>query len=489
MMKVIPMEMVRPKLAVLTPEQIDAVHNYSLAILAGTGLRVDDGGARRRFADAGCRVDAQQRVFIPAEVVAWALEQAPGRVTVYDRSGEARFVLGEPGDRNTRFGVGVTNLYYQEPADDRTRPFTLADMATASRLAHHLTAFDLLATPGIAQDLPPQSADLWATLTMTANTTKPLVLLVSEERLFGATLDLLETLHGDLTQRPFVIPYVNPISPLVLGEETARKTVLAIERGLPLIYNNYGMSGATTPIAPGGTLALLNAELLAGVVFSQLVKAGAPIIAGSLPAGFDMKAMTSVYSPHSMLLNLACAEMMAHYGLPHSGTSGCVNGWGADLQLAGTLWMNHLTACMGKVGLAPFVGGSFDSLAFSPTIVVYADQVIRQARRFSAGFSLTAEEVALDEIDTIGPAGNFLLAPQTLARFRQGQGNDLWPSQTLEQWAAEAGPSADGHLRKHTIDLLAHVRPPTDHDELMARGEALIHPLESVKGLQGGETP
>jgi trimethylamine---corrinoid protein Co-methyltransferase len=475
------MEMVQPTLTVLTSAQIDAVHQYSLAILGRTGLRVDDEAARKRFADAGCRVDAERRVFIPADLVAWAVEQAPGKVAVYDRQGRERFILGDSTSHNTRFGVGVTNLYYQEPGDDRPRPFTLADMATATRLGDHLSGFDLVSTPGIAQDLPPDTADLWATLTMTANTVKPQVLLVSEEKRFGAALELLETLHGDLSVNPFVIPYVNPISPLVMGAETVRKTVLTIERGLPLIYNNYGMSGATTPITPGGTLALLNAELLGGVVFSQLIRQGAPIIIGSLPAGFDMKAMTSVYSPHSMLLNLACAEMVAHYGLPHSGTSGCVNGWGADLQLAATLWMNHLTACMGKVGLAPFVGGTFDSLAFAPTVVVYADQVIRQARQFSGGFRLDDGEVALDEIDTIGPAGNFLMAPQTLARFRDQGDGDLWPSQTLEQWQADQGPSADTYLRKHTIDLLAQMTPPEDHGDLMARGEAFIHPYESVQ--------
>jgi len=62
------------------------------------------------------------------------------------------------------------------------------------------------------------------------------------------------------------------------------------------------------PIASGGTLALLNAELLAGIVFAQIIKAGTPVIAGNLPAGFDMKNMMSVYTPHSMLMNLACAK-------------------------------------------------------------------------------------------------------------------------------------------------------------------------------------
>ena len=78
-----------------------------------------------------------------------------------------------------------------------------------------------------------------------------------------------------------------------------------------------------------------------------------------------------------MLLNIACAEMMTHYGLPHSGTSGSGPGWGPDLLASGGFWMNHFSSLLGKVGLVPFVGGNFDSLAFSPAAVVYADEVIR----------------------------------------------------------------------------------------------------------------
>ena len=57
-----------------------------------------------------------------------------------------------------------------------------------------------------------------------------------------------------------------------------------IDRGLPFMYSNYGMAGATTPITPAGILAMLNAELLAGLVLSQLIKEGMPINLGSMPA-------------------------------------------------------------------------------------------------------------------------------------------------------------------------------------------------------------
>ena len=253
---------------------------------------------------------------------------------------------------------------------------------------------------------------------------------------------------------------------------------MVIDRGLPFIFNNYGMSGATAPITPGGTLALLNAELLAGLVFAQLVKPGTPVILGSLPAGFDMKSMMSLYTPHTMLLNLACAEMMAHYGLPHSGTSGSGPGWGPDLLAAGGFWMNHFSSLMGKVGLAPFVGGNFDSMVFSPAAVVYADEVIRQSRIFADGFGLDDASVAHDEIASIGPGGNFLISGSTCRLFRQmPYESRIWPSMTLNQWQAKGSVTAEATLRRHVTQVLDGLEPPADHDELMDRGRRFIDTL------------
>ena len=86
---------------------------------------------------------------------------------------------------------------------------------------------------------------------MIANTTKPLVLLVSAAEAFGPVLDFVEAVCGDLSARPFIIPYFNPVTPLVINAETSDKMFNAIDRGLPIIYSNYGMAGATTPITPG----------------------------------------------------------------------------------------------------------------------------------------------------------------------------------------------------------------------------------------------
>ena len=191
-----------------------------------------------------------------------------------------------------------------------------------------------------------------------------------------------------------------------------------IERGLPFIYSNYGMAGATTPITPAGSLVVLNAELLAGLVLSQLMKEGTPVILGILPAYFDMRGMANFYDPLSYLLNLACAEMMAFYRLPHCGTSGSGMGWGPDVIVSGHLWANHLLSCLGKVGLAPFVGDNLGSTSISPAIIVYADEVIAQTRRLAAGFAVDEAAVALADIAEVGPGGNYLMAPGTLEHYR-----------------------------------------------------------------------
>ncbi|NOX34820.1 MAG: hypothetical protein GXP56_14000 [Deltaproteobacteria bacterium] len=465
----------KPEISVMTLEQVQKVHDNALFILENTGITVDDRDARHLFEKAVGKQNKGHCIMIPKDLVNWATDAAPEKINIYDRLGNPCFTLSGDGNRDAVFGIGVTNLYYQDPFENEIQPFSRLHMEKATRLGHNLDAFDFVSTPGVLQDLSPDTADLFGVLEMMANTTKPLVILISGRKSFNPALDLFEHLHGDIASRPFIMPYVNPITPLVLNSETTRKMDVTIKRGLPLIFSNYGMSGATCPITPAGTLALLTAELLAGLVYSQLVKEGSPIILGSLPAAFDMKNAGSFYSPHTLLLNLACARMMNFYKIPHCGTSGSGNGWGADLLAGTTLCINHFTSCLGNAGMVPFVGGNFDSLVFSPELVVYADDVIRQSRKFASGFSLDDEAVGFSDISDIGPGGNFLLSNLTGKYFRDSTfSSSIWPFLTLDKWKAKGKPTAKKILREKTIELLDNQKTPKDHNEILSKGEALI---------------
>jgi trimethylamine--corrinoid protein Co-methyltransferase len=468
---------VLPRLSLLTQEQIEQIHQYTLRVLETTGMRVDSPRALRLFEKKlGPTAVQDGRVRIPREIVEWAIHSAPATIDIYNRGGDFAFRLG---DDRTRFGIGVTTLFYQDPLTDELTPFAREHMAQMARLGSALPNFDVISTVGIVQDVPPELSDLYGSLEMLANTVKPLVVLVSDEKRFPDVLDLFEHLHtglpGGLGERPFILPYFNPVTPLIINEGTGDKMLEAIERGLPVIFSNYSLAGTSTPITPAGMLAVLMAELLAGLTLSQIFKEGAPIILGILPAFFDMKTMVNFYDPQSMLLNLACAELMAHYRLPHCGTSGSGTGWGPDLLASETYWMNHLTAVLGKVGLAPFVGDTLASKAFSPTNVVYAHEIIAQALRFAGGFELSDEAAGLGEIDQAGPGGNFLTARNTLRHFRTAYyTSPIFPRYSMEKWQANGRPPAIDLLREHTRQLLDGLQAPEDHDELMGRGEAFI---------------
>ncbi|HJS73077.1 MAG TPA: trimethylamine methyltransferase family protein, partial [Vicinamibacteria bacterium] len=207
----------RPRLTLLSDAQIEAVHEASLVILSESGLRVDSERARKVFAGGGARIEGD-RVYLHREIVDAAIETAPATIDIFDRSGRPAFRLG---DGETRFGVGVTNLWYQDPMTDELTPFARAHMGSGVRLCEALPSYDVISTLGVLRDLPPQVADLFAVLEMVANSTKPLVLLISDEKLYPQVLKLLDALHGELGEKPFAIPYLNPITPLVVNEGTS----------------------------------------------------------------------------------------------------------------------------------------------------------------------------------------------------------------------------------------------------------------------------
>jgi trimethylamine--corrinoid protein Co-methyltransferase len=193
--------------------------------------------------------------------------------------------------------------------------------------------------------------------------------------------------------------------------------------------------------------------------------------------------MGSAYDASSYLLNLACAEMMEGYGVPHCGTSGSGIGWGPGLLTAAHQWTNHLTSCLGVVGLVPFVGDVLGSKAFSPAAMVLAHDAIAQARRFARGFALDGGLDAEREIAAAGPGGSFVTTERTLDYVRGGRYcSGLFDNLTLEAWQSQGRPSAVQRLRDHTVQLLREAEPPEDYDELMERGEVFIAGVE--EGLQ-----
>lgn len=470
------MNNVRPQLKLLSEDQIQQVHQYVLRILSETGVRVNSPSVIEMLERTG-QVEVRERsVRIFPELVEQAMQSAPSVIQVYDRRGNPAFRLG---DDRLRFGVGVTALYYQEPVEDNLELFTRRHMQMMTRLGSSLSNYDVISTPGIVRDVPETLSDLYGNLEMFANTTKPLVVLTSDEEKFAPLISMFERLNGDLQDKPFVLPYFNPVSPLVMDSGTLLKMEVAIERGLPFIIASFSMAGASTPFTPVGTLSLLMAEIFAGLTISQVMKPGTPISVGVYPAYFDMKNLLNFYDPQSVLINLACAEILAYFKLPHCGTACAGMGWGTDLIAIDTYWMNTLALALSMGGLLPFIGDGLAGKSISPCTVVHMNEVIEQVLRFANGFQLDDAQAALDEIAMVGPAGSFLSSPSTKKNYKTGYyTNPIYPRWSMEKWQEAGQPEARQVLRKKTQAMLQDLSAPEDSYDLVRKGEEIIKSLD-----------
>lgn len=467
---------VRPRLQMLSSEQMNEIHHYSVRILEDTGVEVESETALKIFEKSDATKVRNGVVYMKEELINHAIKKAPSNIEVFNKTGETAFHLGKKQGEETHFGIGCTNTWFQDIESRKVELFTRKHMQHSTKLGDLLDNYDMVSTLGIPSEVSPETSDLYSVLDMYANTSKPLVLLISGEDKFNGVLELLSYLHGDISEKPFCIPYVNPITPLVLNKTTTDKMLASIHHNLPLMFSNYSMYGGTSPATEGGSLALLNAELLAGLVFSQLVREGSEIILGSLPAAFNMSTMGSYYTPASYLLNLACAAMMNFYEIPHCGTSGSTNGRGADLQTSGNLWLNHLSSCIGKIGCVPFVGGNFDSMVFSPTTVVLSSQIIGEARKFAKGFAINDEAVNLQEIQNVGHGGDYFTSEQTMASLHELNNTDgLLSPMSLESWKDQGMPTVEEALIETTLELYSRAQLASEAAmDLIKKGEEFI---------------
>lgn len=479
---------IKPELSCLSIEQRNLIHKYSLKILKETGIRVDSKEAIDIFKGSGSVKIDNNRVYIQPELVEHCIKTAPASINIYKKTGEKAFSTGHDEDSIARFGIGVTNTHFQEISTNKVVPFRRDHTKYCSRLGDMLNNIDMISTLGIPSDVVvPGELDLYNIVDMYANTDKPLVVLLLKDGIIDTVTELLNELHGDIGNAPFFIPYLNPVTPLILNESTTQKMIRSIRTGIPLIFSNYGMTGGTTPISGGGTLSLLNAELLAGLVFSQLVKEGSEIILGSLPANFNMKSMISTYVPESYLINIACAEMMEHYKVPHCGSSGSGKGWAADINASGDQWMNHLSSMLGKAGIIPFIGGNFDSKAFSPALAIMADDIIERARRFTKGFSIAEKDSNLDEIIEMGPGADYLTALSTLNSFEDlNNESNIWPEISMEEWVARGRPDPDDIFNEFSENLFEEaVKKSEESTDIIRKGEEIIARLTSHQYTAG----
>ena len=258
----------------ITSEQCEALHEAALHILEHTGVRLPLESAVAALRDAGALVSDGDRVRIPAALVAWALERAPGSVTLYDRRGDPALVLD--GTR-TYYGPGSDCLSILDHRDGVLRTPLLADVRDAVRLTDGLPDLDFVMSMFLPADVDSRIADRHQMLLMLTESDKPVIFVTYDTSGCRDAVAMAEELAGGsdaLRGKPSICCYVNAATALLPNREALEKVVFLAERGQPVLYVPGAQAGVSTPASAAGSVAEITAGILLGLVLAQVTREG-----------------------------------------------------------------------------------------------------------------------------------------------------------------------------------------------------------------------
>ncbi len=470
------------QLKVLSESQLEELHSAALEILRRTGVEVLAGEARELLRAAGAKIDGS-RVRIPPGLVEWAIRVAPSQVVICNRDASPAMYLER---RRSYYGTGSDTPKVIDPYTGERRVPKKADVAGVAKVCDYLSNIDFVMCMGIARDVTESISDLHHFEAMVNNTKKPIVFTAWDLENLKDIVEMAEAVAGGpeaLRYNPFIVLYLEPISPLQLALEATEKLLYIASKGLPTVWTPGQVSGATSPVTIAGALAQGNAEALSGLVIAQLKREGTPVIYGGCALLMDMATTSPSYAaPEFMLSVAAWAELAHHYGLPVWGYAGCSDSKVFDGQAALEAAMNTLVATLSGQNLVHDVGYIESGITGSFEQLVTSNEVIGMAKRITKGIEITEQTLALDVIDAVGPGGHFLAQDHTLLHFRENWFPKLMDRNNYETWVEKGKKTLGQRANERVREILETHAPEPLPEEVRGKLEAIIERAEKRAG-------
>ena len=304
------------KVDVFTPDELAELHRATLEILEHTGVFVQKEAARQLFAQGGAKVEADGVVKMPPWLVEEAIRSAPSRLSLAGRSPDRDCIIEGGRVTFTCFGEGIS-IY--DPFTGEYRPTTKEDLKYSTRIIDSLDVISVVERCLGSQDRPPKVQAIHNYEAIVNNTTKH-VFLGPENGTNVKTI--LKMARAAVGEERFAagapVSFITcPVSPLRLVEDCCEIIMTCAEEGACLCILSMAMSGGSAPVNLAGTLVTHNAEVLSGIVLSQLVRKGARVLYGSSTTAMNLKlASACVGSPELAMINAAVANLARYYNLP-----------------------------------------------------------------------------------------------------------------------------------------------------------------------------
>jgi trimethylamine--corrinoid protein Co-methyltransferase len=438
----------------LTQEQCQQLHNASLEILERTGVRLFNDEALSLVRKAGAKISDGNRVRFPAHLVGQALSTVPKTITLSDRNGRPAMCLE---GANFFFGPGSDCLNIVDHRTGERRRPVLQDVVEGVRVCDALNEISFVMSMFLPVDVRQDIADRYQLEAMLHNTIKPIVFVTYETSGCVDAIAMAEAVAGGaeaLREKPFVTCYINVTTGLLHNADALEKLLFLAGKGLPALYIPVVSGGTTGPVTMAGCLALSNAGVLVGLVISQLKREGTPIIIPGF--GGDALDLRTMVDPYCGPDPVGMPQALAHfYQLPMFSLGGASESKVVDQQAGIEAALNMLVSALCGGHIVHDCGYLESGLSGSLAQLAICNEVASWIRHACQLVEISAETLALDLIDEVGPDGQFLKLPHTRRHMRERWYPILFDRDSYNGWLAKSGKTLAERAAKQVSQILA----------------------------------
>ena len=465
----LPWKQIRNSLAPIEPlsaDEIESIHQASLRVLAELGMKVTDLEARKIYAEGGGRVDdSEEMVYLDPEMVAEVIKTVPAEYIHNARNPNKSVTIG--GNHITFSGVG--GPAFVSDLDRGRRPGTYAELCDYKKL---FQTYDIIhyASGGFEPlDLPENSRHLDVLMGQIRYTDKCIStsLLGSNRARDGLNMAciLFGIEYDDLPQNVVIGGGINTNSPRLLDGPMAGGLIELAQAGQPVIVTPFTLAGAMAPVTVIGAITQQNAEALAGIVLTQLVRPGVPTVYGGFTSNVDMRTGSPAFgTPEQTKASHITGQLCRRYKIPFrsSNTNASTS---VDAQSAYESEMSLWGAVMGHANRIAHGGGWLEGgLVASFEKLIIDVEMMQMMAEFVEPLVVNDETLAIGAMREVQPGGHYFGTAHTMERYDSAFYSPVVSDWTnFENWKEAGG--LDSAQRANAIWKQAindYEQPPLD---------------------------
>jgi len=461
----------------LTNSQLYRLHLASIEVLEEVGVQIPSEEALKLCLDAGADVDFKGRVVkIPQYLVEECIRKTPHKVTLYGRDLKLKLPLEEG---NVYFGTVGFATRIIDINTGQYRSLRREDLANLTRVADALENIDFQLVMGQPADAPIEVAELYQWLTAFENTRKHVVCQALNRRNAELAVEMGSIIAGDmerLRKYPIMTFIICLNSPLIFGEGLTEALIVASRRGVPVWVESGPLAGANSPATLAGTVALNNAEVLAGLVISKLANPRSPFIYGSWSRSIDMRMGSVVLGgPEFALMRVCTAQLARYYQIPSGGGGILCDSKTSDAQAGYEKMLTAILPAIAGLNLVCGIGlvGSENIASFEQLVI--DDEVAGMVKRVLKGIEFDDDTLAIDIIKEVGHEGSFLSKKHTLKFSRLEHFiPKVSDRSSPDAWIRMGMKNAAQRAREQALKILREYSPPSLPREVSEKLQNII---------------